>query len=87
MVSDHRLITFKLDGKRMMLDSESVSCQQWKKLSLCAFKAFECPGSRIYPNSLLTSELMNLLTYTTLRCFSYLTNIARRSNAAASAVY
>ena len=39
MVSDHRLITFKLDVKRMLFDSESVSCRQWKKLSLYAFEA------------------------------------------------
>ena len=39
MVSDHRLITFKLDVKRMLFDSESVSCRQWKKLSLSAFEA------------------------------------------------
>ena len=39
MVSDHRLITFKLDVKWMMFDSESVSCRQWKKLSLYAFEA------------------------------------------------
>ena len=39
MVSDHRLITFKLDVKRMMFDRESTSCRQWKKLSLSAFEA------------------------------------------------
>jgi Reverse transcriptase (RNA-dependent DNA polymerase) len=34
----------------------------------------DCPGSRIYLNSLLNSQLMNLLTYTTPRCLRYLTN-------------
>jgi hypothetical protein len=84
MVSDHGLITFKLDFKRMTFDSESVSFRQWKMLSLSPLKLiFEYPGSRIY----LTSQLMNLLIYTTPRCLSYLTNIARQPNAAASAVY
>ena len=32
MVSDHCLITFKLDVKRTTLDTESMSCRQWKKL-------------------------------------------------------
>jgi hypothetical protein len=47
MVSDHRLITFKVDVKRMTFD-ESLSYQQWK-LSMSAFEA-----------DLRMSRLMNL---------------------------
>ena len=60
MVYDHRLITFKFDVKRVTFDSESVSCRQRMTLSLSAFEA-DLRMSRL--TSLLTSQLMNLLTY------------------------
>jgi len=34
LMSDHRLITFKLDVRRPCLISDWVSCRQWNKLSL-----------------------------------------------------
>ena len=49
LVSDHRLITFKLDVKRPCLESELVPCRQWKKLFLPDFEADLC-ASRVTPS-------------------------------------
>jgi hypothetical protein len=65
---------FQADVKRMTFDCESVSCRSGRSFSYLPLEQiFECPGSRIYRNSLLTSQLMSLLTYTTPRCLELLT--------------
>jgi len=50
LMSDHRMITYKLDVKRPCLISDWVSCRQWKKLSLPEFA-----------NDLCASQLVNNL--------------------------